>query len=88
MGKDLFWKPIVKQVNGVPVVSRLSEELLQKIAINWGKYQQVPNIESLKLKKDWELTKTQNIWSSSLMTLGSILILIGLLLPYRKRIIK
>lgn len=87
MGKDIFWNPVFKQVNGAPVVSKLSEELLQKIAINWGKYQPVPNIESLKLEKVWEFSKTQNIWSNFLMTLGSILILVSLLLPYRKRII-
>lgn len=34
MGFDLFGNPVVKEVNGVPIVSRLSEELLRKIAQN------------------------------------------------------
>jgi len=84
--RDLFGKTIVKMIDGNPIISKYSSDLLQKITKNGGAYQQVTKLEALKLDSKTMLPKDLNHIVPKVLSIGSFCLLLGILLPYRRRI--
>lgn len=86
MGVDLFGKPVFKMIDGVPITSRLEEELLQKITAHGGQYQNPSNADELEFVSG----SAQHTWMTPyvprMFDISALLLVLALLLPYRKRI--
>lgn len=86
LGRDLFGKPVVKLIDGNPVISKYADELLQKIVRNGWKYQHITDLRDLQLESTNTLPKNTQSIIENLFIVGAISLLFWLLLPHRKRI--
>ncbi len=87
LGTDMFGNTMVKMINGSPVISKISEELLQKLAQNWGEYIHATDLDSIKIQAgNGGASIGLTSLSDQMIFTGSLLLLLAITLPYRKRI--
>ncbi len=80
LGRDLFGQVQYKEVKGKEIVTKLEPEILKKLVQNGGKYQSLDRQESLSFEEGY----TGSPIPKTLLAFGSLCLLIGLILPYRR----